>query len=155
MSVKQRLKDYLKFKHITERAFAESIEVSSGYVSAISKSIQPDKMQRISMQYPDLNTSWLLTGEGNMLNEPEVLEQQSLDHDELVVFGGEYFAAKMLELFRKGLIYSYDSYKLQSEEYREILIEKDKEINALNQEIGKLNAIIEIMKGTKPEDMLK
>lgn len=67
MSVKQRLKEYLKFKKITERAFAESINVSSGYVGAISKSIQPDKMQSISMQYPDLNPIWLLMGDGEML----------------------------------------------------------------------------------------
>lgn len=67
-TVKDRLKYYLRSKKITERAFAASIEVSSGYVNAISKSIQPDKLQRISMQYPDLNQGWLLTGDGSMLN---------------------------------------------------------------------------------------
>lgn len=31
------------------------------------KSIQPDKISNIAAVYPDLNTGWLLTGEGEML----------------------------------------------------------------------------------------
>ena len=78
MSVKERLKLYLKEKKITERSFAEAIEVSSGYVNAISKSIQPDKLQRISIQYPDLNQVWLLTGEGEMLKNKITKKSESI-----------------------------------------------------------------------------
>ena len=31
------------------------------------KTIQPAKLKSISLQFPDLNKSWLLTGEGEML----------------------------------------------------------------------------------------
>ena len=31
------------------------------------KSIDPEKLQSIAKNYPDLNTGWLMTGEGEML----------------------------------------------------------------------------------------
>lgn len=72
MSVKERLIEYIKFKRISARKFSISIGVSPGYVNSISKSIQPDKLNRITVQYPDLNPEWLLTGEGEMLKAETV-----------------------------------------------------------------------------------
>jgi len=66
MTVKDRLKRYLKFKNVSQADFAESIGVSHGYVGAIRKSIQPEKVNKIVKIYPDLNIDWLLTGKGNM-----------------------------------------------------------------------------------------
>lgn len=70
-SVKERIKAFIKYKRTTEREFASSIGVSSGYVSAINKSIQPDKIDKIMKQYPELNVSWLITGEGDMILQNE------------------------------------------------------------------------------------
>ena len=67
MSVKQRLKTYIQYKEISERSFCIKIGVSTSYVSAIRTSIQPDKVSSIAEHYPDLNTGWLLTGDGKML----------------------------------------------------------------------------------------
>ncbi|MDD3479988.1 MAG: hypothetical protein PHI42_06350 [Paludibacteraceae bacterium] len=67
-TVKQRLIEFLTYKKIGQKKFAETCGLSSGYVNAIRKSIQPDKINRIAMQFPDLNTGWLLTGNGEMLN---------------------------------------------------------------------------------------
>lgn len=67
MSVKERLKFFLRSKKISEKAFGELIGVSSGYVSAMRTSIQPDKLTRIAKCFPELNTDWLMTGEGEML----------------------------------------------------------------------------------------
>lgn len=53
------------------RQFSQTIGVSSSYVNNINKSIQPDKVNSIAIHYPDLNTGWLLTGEGYMLNTNE------------------------------------------------------------------------------------
>lgn len=66
MTVRERLKFYLKENNISQHAFADSINVSSGYVNAIRKSIQPDKLSIIKEKYPDLNIDWLLTGDGEM-----------------------------------------------------------------------------------------
>lgn len=71
-SVKERLNVFIKYKHLSKRKFCELISVCSSYVTNISKSIQPDKIERISEQFPELNTGWLMTGNGEMLNEPLV-----------------------------------------------------------------------------------
>jgi transcriptional regulator with XRE-family HTH domain len=69
MGVKERLREFIKFKRISERAFCREVGVSMSYVNSIRTSIQPDKMKAIAEKYPDLNPMWLLTGEpeGGML----------------------------------------------------------------------------------------
>lgn len=71
LSVKERLIEYLSYKKIGQKRFADTIGKSSGYVNAIRKSIQPETMHSIIMHYPDLNPGWLLTGEGEMLRTPD------------------------------------------------------------------------------------
>ena len=72
MSVKQRLIDYLRYKQIGQKRFAESVGLSAGYVNAIRNSIQPKTLKKLSLKYPDLNTGWLITGSGEMLNNNTV-----------------------------------------------------------------------------------
>ena len=66
-SVKERLKQFIDTLNISEREFCRRIGVSSSYVMSIKKSIQPDKMQAISIHFPELNPLWLLLGQGEML----------------------------------------------------------------------------------------
>lgn len=68
-TIKERLIIFCKRKNISRSAFARSIGVSATYVGSIRKSIAPDKLQRISHLYPDLNIDWLITGQGEMLRE--------------------------------------------------------------------------------------
>lgn len=67
MSVKDRLLDFVAYTGLSRRKFQERINVSNSYIQNISEGIGADVMNRISIQFPDLNTSWLLTGEGEML----------------------------------------------------------------------------------------
>ena len=71
-TVKERLIQFLSYKKIGQKKFAETCGLSAGYVNAIRKSIQPDKISKIAMQFPELNTGWLLTGNGEMLNSSEI-----------------------------------------------------------------------------------
>lgn len=66
-SVKERLKLFIAHKGIGQKKFANSCGLSDGFVNNIVNSIQPKTMDRITMQYPELNPAWLLTGEGEML----------------------------------------------------------------------------------------
>ena len=66
-TVKQRLIEYLDFKNISKSEFGRRIGVSAAFVGSMRKSIQPDKIKSIAVEFPDLNTGWLLTGEGEML----------------------------------------------------------------------------------------
>lgn len=67
MSVKERIKKFVLYKNLSMRKFESVCGLSNGYVNNIKSSIQPDKMESISLQFPDLNTGWLMTGEGEML----------------------------------------------------------------------------------------
>lgn len=82
-TVKERLKQYIDFKGISVRSFESTCGLSYGYVGNMRQSIQPDKIMKIAHYFPDLNTGWLLTGEGKMLNGPyerinQILEKGGL-----------------------------------------------------------------------------
>lgn len=67
-TVKERLSFYLSQKGINKSEFGRRIGVSSAFITSMRKSIQPDKIAAIKQNFPDLNTDWLLTGEGEMLS---------------------------------------------------------------------------------------
>ena len=69
MDVKSRLLEFVAYTKLSKRKFQESIGVSNSYIQNISEGIGADVLNRISIQYPDLNTSWLLTGDGEMLKK--------------------------------------------------------------------------------------
>lgn len=69
MTVKERIKKYIKYKKISIRSFESTIGVSHGFVSSMRVSMQPDKVENIARYFPDLNTGWLMTGEGSMLKD--------------------------------------------------------------------------------------
>lgn len=66
-AVKQRLVQFIKMMHLTQRGFEELCGMGNGYVNSIRKSIGPEKMQSIIRAFPRLNREWLLYGEGEML----------------------------------------------------------------------------------------
>jgi phage repressor protein C with HTH and peptisase S24 domain len=74
MSVKERLKKFIKSQKISISAFEKSIDASNGYVNSISKGIGADKSLKINREYSILNMDWLLSGNGQMLKTSEVIE---------------------------------------------------------------------------------
>ncbi|MBR0047347.1 MAG: helix-turn-helix transcriptional regulator [Bacteroidaceae bacterium] len=68
MTVKERLIQFINYKNLSAREFCRQCGVSSSFVSNIGKSISGSYLDKISMQFPDLNLSWLLLENGNMLN---------------------------------------------------------------------------------------
>jgi transcriptional regulator with XRE-family HTH domain len=67
MSVKERLKEYIKSLNITQLAFEKSINAKNGYVNSITNGIGLEKMNLIIEKYPKLNVEWLLYGLGEMI----------------------------------------------------------------------------------------
>lgn len=67
MSVKERLKDYIRHRGVKTNAFEKVIGASNGFVNSIRQSIAPEKLGQITKNYSDLNIEWLLTGEGEMI----------------------------------------------------------------------------------------
>ena len=82
-TIKARLTAYLRYKGINKSEFGRIIGVSNAYISSIRKSIQPDKAEKIASSFPDLNITWLMTGEGDMLvNDCGVAIDVAANYDE-------------------------------------------------------------------------
>lgn len=66
-TTKDRLIRFIEHKGLSKNKFEKICGLSTSYVSNISQSIQPKMVQKISLNFPELNTGWLLTGEGEMI----------------------------------------------------------------------------------------
>lgn len=64
-TIKERLKYWLSTHDITMAEFGRRIGVSAAYVTSMRKSIQPEKLEKIRKEFPELDINWLLTGVSN------------------------------------------------------------------------------------------
>lgn len=69
-TIKSRLAEFLKHIGVGQAKFAENVGLSKGFANNVGDSIRADNLTKISAIYPELNTVWLLTGAGQMLNTP-------------------------------------------------------------------------------------
>src|SRR5699024_7458287 len=87
MSVKERLKEYLKSQKISISSFEKQLNASNGYVNSISRSIGIDKLVIISEKFSNLNLEWLLVERGEMLRDSNTNAIQQKDiqkfHEEI------------------------------------------------------------------------
>lgn len=68
MSVKDRMIYFIAYlDQGGQNWFEEKVGLSRGFVNKIGDSIRKKSMDKIRTHYPELNPSWLLTGEGEML----------------------------------------------------------------------------------------
>lgn len=75
-SVKQRIVEFIKTTKTTQSAFERASGLSNGYINSLRNAPSPSKLSDILRAYPELNRTWLLTGEGEMLkNTGEVAAQ--------------------------------------------------------------------------------
>lgn len=65
--MKDRLMQFINYKDISVQAFETNVNLSNGAVSKMGDGTRRSTIDKISNFYPDLNTNWLLTGEGDML----------------------------------------------------------------------------------------
>lgn len=68
-----RIIEFIDRKGISKREFAATVGVSHSLIGK-SNAIGSDKLEKILSSYPELNPTWLLTGEGDMLLPPAVRE---------------------------------------------------------------------------------
>lgn len=71
MTIRDRLRQFIDYKGISISMFERNCKLSNGFASKVGDSIRRAKLENISAIYPELNTNWLLTGVGSMLNEEE------------------------------------------------------------------------------------
>lgn len=67
LKVKERLLSYIKYKRLSNLAFEKACGLSNGYIRNFKGNLGSDKLTNILTAFPELNESWLLYGEGEML----------------------------------------------------------------------------------------
>ena len=67
MTTKERLINFLAYKKIGQTKFEEMCNISRGLVNNMKGSISSKTILKIENTFPELNITWLLTGEGEML----------------------------------------------------------------------------------------
>jgi len=127
MSVKERLTKYAKTKERSVRAFEIKAGLTVGYINAIRVSIQPDKIQRIASHYPDLNTEWLMTGEGEMLKTGniKVAGDGNISNTGIIEGGVSVNSEQEIKLL-KARVKELENDKAILQEYVTFLLEKKK-----------------------------
>lgn len=93
-NVKSRLVRFLKYKKMPMARFEKIIGTANGYVNSIRSSINPDKLERIATEFPELNITWLLIGEplGGPMLKPKVADAGRDDTVSLPLIPIEVFA---------------------------------------------------------------
>lgn len=70
-TVKERLMLFIKDKGLSQKRFEIAANLSNGYLNSLRHSPSSSKLQSILGAYPELNKTWLLTGDGDMYNIEE------------------------------------------------------------------------------------
>lgn len=83
---KDRLIEFLSFLELGQNAFEKKVGIANGYISKLKSSIGSGHIGKISTAYPELNTTWLLTGEGEMIKDGQQTTKQetTLDLSKLI-----------------------------------------------------------------------
>lgn len=78
--VKDRLTAYLKHKKMGMREFSRLCDIGISVLSRISETTSPKTLRKID-EKSDLNTDWLLYGEGKMLKPKKVVAAATANED--------------------------------------------------------------------------
>lgn len=100
IKVKERLLSFIKYKGMSNLAFEKACGLSNGYIRNFKGNLGGDKLENMLTAFPDLNKSWLLFGEGSMLNTPEQetpAQEQAMPGNSLL----DYLQRKIAELETK------------------------------------------------------
>lgn len=71
MSAKDRLLMFLTYLDIGQNKFEANVGISNGYINNNKGSIGTKILEKIANRYPELNTEWLTTGNGEMLKSAD------------------------------------------------------------------------------------
>lgn len=83
-SIKSRIDEYCKYMGLSVRNFCERIGAANGYFKPALKSISPEYRDKIKKEFPELNLSWLVLGEGEMLRDSSMLKIHNPPYPEAV-----------------------------------------------------------------------
>lgn len=74
-NIKSRVDHFCRYKGISVRNFCSRIGAANGYFKESLQSISLEYRAGISREFPELSLSWLVLGEGAMLNESSMVNE--------------------------------------------------------------------------------
>lgn len=89
-----RILKYCEFKGITINAFEVRVGLDNDFFNDLSKTIHFFIIKKILYYYPDLNREWLLTGEGEMLNNEQSQSLSPINDMVIGNNGGDNFKSQ-------------------------------------------------------------
>ena len=86
MAIKERMLEFIERMNLTKKDFELASGLSNGYLNNCKGNVGAAKLEGILSAYPQLNRTWLLTGEGEMLvSTAEVVEVEEAKSDVLPI----------------------------------------------------------------------
>ena len=95
--MKERIKEFIEYKGITAGELASSLDVQRSNISHILNGRNKPGaalIEKLLIVFPDLNARWLLTGEGNMVENAPGSDKGSMKKE---TSSANSFAAKMAD----------------------------------------------------------
>ena len=134
--MKDRLASFLAYLDISQRKFEANCGLSNGFADKVGDSIRTNNLNKISNIYPELNTNWLKTGEGEMLKPQHNKVQDSKIQNSTVQQGNnitnnDLTAIKELMSPIFSLMEKKDEQILEVLKIIDVLKSKDEQINKL------------------------
>lgn len=68
MDIKEKIREYLEYKGVSDYRFEKELSLSKGYINK-AKNPTSDVLIKMCGIYTDISAEWLLRGEGDMLKE--------------------------------------------------------------------------------------
>lgn len=87
-TVKQRLMEFIIYSGLSQGRFERECGMSNGYINNLKKTLGAEKLQNVIRRFPELNTEWLLYGEGEMLKPQPQVVQSNIIGDNNYINGG-------------------------------------------------------------------
>ncbi|MDE6339961.1 MAG: hypothetical protein K2K97_09275, partial [Muribaculaceae bacterium] len=82
MNLRERLREFIAYKNLPETEFQRIVGLGNGSVAKMGDNTRRSTLDKISNKFPDLNISWLLTGQGNMLSY-DGINEDDINYDEI------------------------------------------------------------------------
>lgn len=87
MGAKERIQQFIQYKGLNNKAFEVACGLGNGFVSKIGDSIRKEKLEKISLAFPELNIDWIINEKGEML-KPSVSQNAVGDNNTQVAGNG-------------------------------------------------------------------
>lgn len=80
-TIRARIHHFISAKKLSVAEFERTVDLSNGFVNNLGDGIRKISLEKIKKVFPDLNTSWVLTGDGDMLINKEEVNNNIINDD--------------------------------------------------------------------------